>query len=104
MLDRVFSLLRAKNPNYDVRQRHVMPPPQLVRVGAKKTMWANFSQMSALYDLLFGGRTPFLSKITEPIVHIGLKDRNARDDVFDKLLPLNIVFILLFRSQDASPV
>eukprot|EP00455_Lapot_gusevi_P034682 TRINITY_DN3832_c0_g4_i2.p1 TRINITY_DN3832_c0_g4~~TRINITY_DN3832_c0_g4_i2.p1 ORF type:complete len:255 (-),score=97.73 TRINITY_DN3832_c0_g4_i2:132-842(-) len=48
LLDRVFSLLREKNPNLAVRKRHVMPPPQLVRVGTRKTMWANFSQMAAL--------------------------------------------------------
>ena len=46
LLERVFAFMRAKNPNYDVRTRHVMPFPQLVKVGAKKTMWANFSQIS----------------------------------------------------------
>ncbi len=47
-MDRAFSLLREKNPNLAVRKRHTMPPPQLVRVGTKKTMWANYAQMSAL--------------------------------------------------------
>jgi translation initiation factor 2 subunit 2 len=50
MLERVFSLLRAKNPNLAVRKRHVMPPPQLVRVGTRKTMWANFAQICQLSD------------------------------------------------------
>ncbi len=48
MLERVFSLLREKNPNLAVRKRHVMPPPQLVRVGTRKTMWANFAQICQL--------------------------------------------------------
>lgn len=48
MLERVFSLLREKNPNLAVRKRHVMPPPQLVRVGTRKTMWANFNQICQL--------------------------------------------------------
>lgn len=48
MLERVFSLLREKNPNLSVRKRHVMPPPGLVRVGTRKTMWANFAQICQL--------------------------------------------------------
>jgi translation initiation factor 2 subunit 2 len=47
-MDRAFALLREKNPNLAVRKRHTMPPPQLVRVGTKKTMWANYAQMSGL--------------------------------------------------------
>ena len=50
MLERVFSLLREKNPNLAVRKRHVMPPPQLVRVGTRKTMWANFAQICQLSE------------------------------------------------------
>jgi len=48
LLERVFALLREKNPNLSVRKRHVMPPPQLVRVGTRKTMWANFAQICQL--------------------------------------------------------
>jgi len=42
MLDRVFSLLRDRNPGIDQKKRHTMPPPQISRVGTRKTMWANF--------------------------------------------------------------
>jgi len=43
LLERIFTLLREKNPTLaGGRKRHVMPPPQLVRVGTRKTMWANF--------------------------------------------------------------
>lgn len=48
MLERVFGLLRERNPSLSTRKRHVMPPPQMVRVGTRKTMWANFSQICAL--------------------------------------------------------
>jgi translation initiation factor 2 subunit 2 len=48
LLDRIFKLLRENNPNLAVRKRHVMPPPQIVRVGTRKTMWANFSQICTL--------------------------------------------------------
>jgi translation initiation factor 2 subunit 2 len=44
LLDRVFTLLRTKNPSLgDDRKRRSIPPPQLVRVGTKKTMWVNFA-------------------------------------------------------------
>jgi translation initiation factor 2 subunit 2 len=48
LLERVFTLLREKNPNLATRKRHTMPPPQLVRVGTRKTMWANFQQITQL--------------------------------------------------------
>mmetsp|Transcript_4233 Transcript_4233/g.6613 ORF Transcript_4233/g.6613 Transcript_4233/m.6613 type:complete len:236 (+) Transcript_4233:30-737(+) len=48
MLERVFDLLRERNPGIASKKRHVMPPPQLVRVGTRKTMWANFNQIAQL--------------------------------------------------------
>jgi len=49
LMERVFALLREKNPQLaGQRKRHVMPPPQLVRVGTRKTMWANFNQIAQL--------------------------------------------------------
>ena len=50
LLERVFTLLREKNPALAVRKRHSMPPPQLVRVGTRKTMWANFAQMAQVMN------------------------------------------------------
>jgi len=48
LLERIFTLLREKNPSLSVKKRHVMPPPQLVRVGTRKTMWANFAPICQL--------------------------------------------------------
>jgi translation initiation factor 2 beta subunit (eIF-2beta)/eIF-5 len=48
LLERVFTLLREKNPNLSVRKKHIMPPPQLSRVGSRKTMWSNFKQICEL--------------------------------------------------------
>lgn len=48
LLERVFSLLREKNPNLAERKRHAMPPPLLHRIGTRKTMWANFAQICSL--------------------------------------------------------
>ena len=48
LLDRVFSLLHEKNPALSTRKRYTMPPPQLVRVGTRKTMWTNFAQNCSL--------------------------------------------------------
>ena len=58
MLERVFSLLHEKNPNLSVRKRHVMPPPQLVRVGTRKTMWSNFAQICQLSVERHTNQTP----------------------------------------------
>lgn len=44
LLERVYSSLHANNPNLATRKRHVMPPPQLARIGTRKTMWGNFAQ------------------------------------------------------------
>lgn len=48
MLERVFNLLRERNPGISTRKRHTMPPPQMVRVGTRKTMWANFAPICML--------------------------------------------------------
>lgn len=48
MLERVFDLLRERNPGIAQRKRAVLPPPQLVRVGTRKTMWANFNPIAQL--------------------------------------------------------
>ena len=47
MLERMFRLLREKNPNLATKKRHTMAPPQLARVGTRKTMWSNFPQICA---------------------------------------------------------
>lgn len=67
MLERVFSLLREKNPNLSVRKRHVMPPPGLVRVGTRKTMWANFAQICQL-----SVKQRQTSNARPPMTHAGL--------------------------------
>jgi len=48
LLERIFSLLHEKNPALSTRKRYSMPPPQLVRVGTRKTMWTNFAQNCSL--------------------------------------------------------
>lgn len=45
MLERIFRLLREKNPNLSERKRNVMPPPKMNQIGSKKTMWANIAEM-----------------------------------------------------------
>lgn len=48
MLDRVFGLLRARNPDHATRKRQTLPPPDIVKVGTRKTMWSNFAQTAQL--------------------------------------------------------
>jgi len=50
LLTRVFSIMRDKNPDMvDGRgKKFIMRPPQVVRVGAKKTAFANFTEISKM--------------------------------------------------------
>jgi len=47
LLERMFNLLRERNPDLAGARgkRHTLPPPEMVRVGTRKTMWANFEKI-----------------------------------------------------------
>ncbi|XP_077285881.1 eukaryotic translation initiation factor 2 subunit beta isoform X2 [Arctopsyche grandis] len=47
LLDRVFDIMREKNPAMvsGKKQKFVMRPPQVVRIGTKKTSFANFTEI-----------------------------------------------------------
>jgi len=47
LLKRVFDIMRAKNPNLieGGKRKFVMKPPQVVRVGTKKTSFVNFTDI-----------------------------------------------------------
>mmetsp|Transcript_25834 Transcript_25834/g.77569 ORF Transcript_25834/g.77569 Transcript_25834/m.77569 type:complete len:213 (+) Transcript_25834:254-892(+) len=45
MLDRIVGILHANNPELSEKRRTTMKPPQLMRVGTKKTLWVNFSEI-----------------------------------------------------------
>lgn len=50
LLDRVFEIMRQKNPSMvgGQKKKLVMKPPQVVRVGAKKTSFVNFTEICKL--------------------------------------------------------
>ncbi|XP_062500795.1 eukaryotic translation initiation factor 2 subunit 2-like isoform X2 [Corticium candelabrum] len=50
LLDRVFDIMRAKNPDMlaSDKKRFVMKPPQVVRIGTKKTSFVNFAEICKL--------------------------------------------------------
>lgn len=48
LLDRAFSLLRARNPDFAVRKKQTLPTPDIVKVGTRKTMWSNFEQTTKI--------------------------------------------------------
>ena len=50
LLQRVFNIMRDKNPERVAggRNRFVMRPPQVMRVGTKKTAFVNFTEMAKL--------------------------------------------------------
>lgn len=47
LLVRVFNIMREKNPDMVAgkKQKFVMRPPQVVRIGTKKTSFANFTEV-----------------------------------------------------------
>ena len=47
LLTRVFDIMRDKNPDMVAgkKQKFVMRPPQVVRIGTKKTSFANFPEI-----------------------------------------------------------
>lgn len=47
LLSRVFDIMRAKNPDMVAgeKRKFVMKPPQVVRIGSKKTSFANFTEI-----------------------------------------------------------
>lgn len=47
LLNRVFEIMRDKNPDMVAgkKQKFVMRPPQVVRIGTKKTSFANFTEI-----------------------------------------------------------
>ncbi|KXJ24270.1 eukaryotic translation initiation factor 2 subunit 2 [Exaiptasia diaphana] len=47
LLDRVFEIMRAKNPDMVAgeKRKFVMKPPQVLRIGSKKTSFANFTDI-----------------------------------------------------------
>lgn len=47
LLTRVFEIMREKNPEMVAgkKQKFVMRPPQVVRIGTKKTSFANFTEI-----------------------------------------------------------
>lgn len=44
LLDRIYSSLREKNPALFSRTKKIIPVPNVLSVGSKKSMWVNFSQ------------------------------------------------------------
>lgn len=48
LLDRVMKIVQLNNPSLVERKRHVLPLPQIVRVGTRRTMWSNFAQTAQL--------------------------------------------------------
>ena len=45
LLNRVVDFLHANNPDLIEKRRYTMKPPQLMRVGTKKTLWVNFPEI-----------------------------------------------------------
>eukprot|EP00619_Florenciella_sp_RCC1007_P006019 CAMPEP_0205925912 /NCGR_PEP_ID=MMETSP1325-20131115/19264_1 /ASSEMBLY_ACC=CAM_ASM_000708 /TAXON_ID=236786 /ORGANISM="Florenciella sp., Strain RCC1007" /LENGTH=215 /DNA_ID=CAMNT_0053294529 /DNA_START=58 /DNA_END=705 /DNA_ORIENTATION=+ len=45
LLQRVVDIIHDKNPDLIEKRRQTLKPPQLMRIGTKKTLWANFQDI-----------------------------------------------------------
>ena len=45
LLEYIYRQIHEKNPALTKRKKHSMPPPQMARVGSRKTMWSNFANI-----------------------------------------------------------
>ena len=54
LLTRVFDIMREKNPDMIAgeKKKFVMRPPQVLRVGTRKSSFANFAEICRLYVLI----------------------------------------------------
>mmetsp|Transcript_13960 Transcript_13960/g.28541 ORF Transcript_13960/g.28541 Transcript_13960/m.28541 type:complete len:223 (+) Transcript_13960:163-831(+) len=50
LLSRVVQILHSNNPDLIAKKRHSMKPPQLMRVGTKKTLWVNFQEICSMMN------------------------------------------------------
>mmetsp|Transcript_25427 Transcript_25427/g.57115 ORF Transcript_25427/g.57115 Transcript_25427/m.57115 type:complete len:234 (-) Transcript_25427:307-1008(-) len=48
LLNRVVDLIHQNNPELQDKKRFTMKPPQLMRVGTKKTLWVNYQEICAM--------------------------------------------------------
>jgi len=48
LLERVVEILHSNNPDLMEKKRRNMKPPQLTRVGTKKTLWVNFQEICTM--------------------------------------------------------
>ena len=45
LLDNIYGLIRAKNPDLVNKKRAVLRPPQVMRVGTSKILWVNYPEI-----------------------------------------------------------
>eukprot|EP01038_Epipyxis_sp_PR26KG_P010555 gene10555-14181_t len=48
LLNRVIDLIHHNNPELADKKRFIIKPPQLMRVGTKKTLWVNFQEICTI--------------------------------------------------------
>ena len=48
LLARLYKIIEEHNPEVGNKERHILKPPQVVRVGSKKVAWVNFSEICSM--------------------------------------------------------
>ncbi|CAE7259658.1 Eif2s2 [Symbiodinium sp. CCMP2456] len=48
LLERLYKIIEEHNPEVGNKERYILKPPQVVRVGSKKVAWVNFSEICSM--------------------------------------------------------
>ena len=79
LLSRVVQILHSNNPDLISKKRHSMKPPQLMRVGTKKTLWVNFQEVRGRTACgANGARSEYLRDMMQVLEHNSLATRFDR--------------------------
>ena len=54
LLDRIYDMLKEKNPSLTEKKKFTVKPPQVQKIGAKKSCWLNFAVLLKFTHLIIG--------------------------------------------------
>ena len=91
LLSRLMTMHRRDNPEQTTNNRYVIKPPQLMRVGSKRTLWTNFQE---LCDILKRPPTHLQEFVLTELGTTGSIDHNYRLVITGKYVPKIIESLL----------
>jgi translation initiation factor 2 subunit 2 len=91
LLGRVFTLIHERNPGLGSRHVSSYPPPQLSRVGTRKTMWSNFGKIA---QCMHRQQQHVMNYVLSELGTEGSVDSNERLILKGRYLPKHVESIL----------